>query len=288
MMVLRIRCPRCNGYLDPITGYCGGSQCIPPKYSVWRPQTVEFEKRLKLHSSAFQRFRDEKGMRITNPASYPNLPFGLAGKFWNQLQNDLRFIRRMLKGRQGLHILNFGSWNGWLSNQLAAWGHEVVAIGYFLDPYDGLGAKQFFPNHWCCVQMDIEDISIIESTFDVIIVNRCISFLSSPHEVFHNLQGLLRSNGMLVITGMHFYADAKLRKQFLQKEKARIRQQYNFELFLKPTKGYLDLDDFNQFSSQGVTLLPASWKERGKRMISTYIPKQPISYFGIWRKDAPR
>ena len=42
-----------------------------------------------------------------------------------------------IKGKKNLHILDYGGWNGWLSNYLSQKGHQLVTTDLFIDEFDG-------------------------------------------------------------------------------------------------------------------------------------------------------
>lgn len=161
-----IRCPNCNEYLDPDKGSCGTEACLSPLYGVARMMRQEFFQAFDLYSRQFEQIREKEGLRIKDPSLYENMPFVKTKKSadryqWHLRCYDLAILKKVMRSGSGQKVLDFGSWNGWLSNTLVNWGHVPTAVGYFIDPYDGLGAKQFYRNDWLSVQMDLEDLSIL-------------------------------------------------------------------------------------------------------------------------------
>ncbi|WP_367389537.1 class I SAM-dependent methyltransferase [Lewinella sp. LCG006] len=258
----KIRCPRCHQLVDFITLSCGGEDCLASENGVVRLFTDDFYQGFHWYEQHFIKARAAEGVRIIDTSVYEQLPFldnvlGRKEAEWKAFREDLAIIARHLAGQQQLRVLNFGSWNGWLSNNLVKWGHQPLAIAYFADKYDGLGAQQFYNNQWESVQMDIEgSLAIIEDTFDVIILNRGVAFLVDPAKTVGELMNKLTPGGQLIITGLNHSRDTTLAARRFQQHRRNYLEKHGFELLFTPTKGYLSLQDIKRIRELGVQLKP--------------------------------
>jgi 2-polyprenyl-3-methyl-5-hydroxy-6-metoxy-1,4-benzoquinol methylase len=282
---MAVRCPNCSNLLNPSTLHCGGRSCPLPKFRVARVMKKDFWQYLNSYLERFETIREEQGYRIKDTTIYPNLPyidnvFGKNESEWYLFRRDLKIIRNALKGRSKLEILNYGSWNGWLSNRLVLDGHRVTAIGYFIDEFDGLGAKQYFPSEWLAIQTDLDDLSILEKNFDAIIFNRGIQFEEKPAIKVNTLINKLRPDGILIITGIDFYRDPRKRARDITNLVEDYRKKYNFNLFIRPTKGYIDRADIRDMKTFGMQLhrYPGMW---GSHLRSILSRVQLIPFYGV-------
>lgn len=284
-----IRCPNCGNELNKELLACGTENCLSPKYGVARLLRPDFAKQLWTFEKGFQPIREEKGIRIKETALYEQLPYLPTGKGpaiaeWKQFQMDLKILKQQLRQRKKVRILNHGSWNGWLSNHLTNWGHEVTAIGYFIDEYDGLGAQQFYKNNWLSIQMDIEDdLDILEEKYDIIIINRGLAFTKHPIQLLEKLATKLVPNGQVFITGLNIHNNPSVAQENYEAYKKHFKEVYNFTLRLKPTKGYLDKQDKDNLRRLGVQfyVYPDKWLHQIRAML---LPTKTQFYYGIFQQ----
>lgn len=228
-----------------------------------------FGRRLDQFTQAYSAVRAMENRRLLDEQAYSALPFGSVVQHdfqWRLRQYDLAVVRRLLNGRRGQRLLDVGAWNGWLSNRMADDGHSVTAIDYFVDEFDGLGAKKFYSTPWQAIQMDLKDLHVLDENFDVIILNRCLQFFPKPVAYVALAKAKLAAGGLLIVTGMELFRDPRVKAALVADMLHVHRQRYGFELFLTPTKGYLDFEDKAQLQAQGVQvkvyrpLLPANIK----------------------------
>lgn len=279
---VRLRCPECLHLLTPM----GRGMVCPYGHRFERDDngvlvllTAAFARKLAGFTATLAHIRTVEGRRLLDPAAYPLLPFGSAvadDPQWALRRRDWYLVRRLVPPRPTLTVLDVGAWNGWLSHRLATQGHAVVAVDYFTDPYDGLGAICHYPAGrdgrplWEAVQMDLLDLALLADPFDLIILNRCLQFQPDPVTFVRALPAQLKPGGRLLALGLEFFhrsADGAARV-----EAARRRYEtYGFELFLRPTRGYLDRDDLAALRALGMRFysyrrgLPAAvWWRRGR------------------------
>jgi SAM-dependent methyltransferase len=287
-----IRCPTCHQTIDLETGQCNQGHSLSPQHGVLRLMTADFYDSFGPYLKKFEAAREMEGLRIKNESIYEKLPFvdNLFGRHeseWMLFRSDWQVSSKMTGQQSSLKVLNYGAWNGWLSNLLVNQGHQVTAIGYFIDPYDGLGAVQFYRNDWLSIQMDIEDLSIIDEQYDFIILNRGISFCRDPLATVRQLIAKLKPEGRLLITGLDLYRKSTARRAQLEEFARHYRQKYSLDLFFRPAKGFIDRKDKRALETLGVRFhfYPQLWKAHLKALVNR---SRPWNYYGLFHNRLVR
>lgn len=244
---------------------------------------ADLAQRLADFLTPFSTVRASDDKRLVDPAIYPLLPDAPAvqgNHEWRLRRYDLDVITGLLSKRGQQRILDFGAWNGWLSNRLAALGHDVTAIDYFVDEFDGLRARKFYDTDWRAVQMNLEDLDVLDMQFDVVIINRCVQFYADPPAFAEKVKHKVAPGGFMLLTGLAFMRDPSQRIAGL----AALRRQYHqngFDFF-KPMKGYLDLDDKARLAAQGCRL--HTYRQllaaNARALLS---PTAPCYYYAVWQ-----
>ena len=276
-------CPDCRRPLDESALTCPNGHRFHRQGGVLVLLDDDLAGRLAGFLEPFSRLRAAQGRRLTDPAAYPDLPFGPAAADnheWRLRQHDLAVVTELLAGGSRQRILDVGAWNGWLSNRLAAQGHQVTAVDYFIDPYDGLGARAFYDTSWRAIQMNLEDLEVLGQRFDMVIVNRCLQFFADPVAYAVQARAAVAPGGLLVLTGLAFLRDPSPRLAGLEALQDQLRE-HGLDFF-KPLKGYLDFADKTRLEAGGTSLrpYPGLWPANLKsRLVAT----APRYYYGLWR-----
>ena len=240
----------------------------------------EFRVRLEAFLEPFERYRGRVGRRLLDPADYPRLPQtppGHAPHEWRLRRYDLGIVRRYLKRRESLAILDVGAWNGWLSNHLTSAGHDVTAVDYFVDEYDGLCAQRHYENSWRMVQMDLEDLSILRGPFDMVIFNRCMQYFIDPQASLQQARFLLVPGGLLLCTGLQFLRDPSQRAAELDATRRELA--HEGIVYFKSMRGYLDFDDRRRMHAWGLQMR-TPWQLMPANMKATARPTWPWYAYG--------
>lgn len=279
--MLPLACPTCRRPLDEERLVCPEGHTFEQTHGVLSLLDASFAHRLHRFNATLSQYRAATGRRLLKPAVYPELPFAAAlrSQFeWRLRRYDWAVTQKWV-GAQPQRVLDIGAWNGWLSHRLALMGHEVTAVDYFTDPYDGLGARQFYPTRWQAIQMDLTDLAPLPPVFHRIIINRCLAFFGDPTAYVAHVRTKLAAGGRLLLTGLAFYHDPSAKARSVAVMTQQYRQQYGMEMFLNPTKGYLDGEDQRRLAAAGVKLtpyprlLPANLKARVR-------PQHPLYFYG--------
>lgn len=284
--MLKLCCPECRAPLDVADYSCAnGHQFVRDQHGVLPLVSAEFQHSLNAFTSAFQKLRSAENKRLLDPAAYAQLPFGQDGAAWRVRQYDLAIVQKLLAHRPRLRILEIGAWNGWLTHHLAAWGHEVVAIGEFSEPFDGLGAESHYAETWQTIQMNTADLSLFSSRFDVVILNRCVAFFEEPTAYLRQAAGLIDPGGLLVATGLGFY------KNTAQKQAEVSADSQHFSAHnaipFRHYKGYLDAQDAAQFRTDGVALFSyPQWRMRLGELKELFRPNRPSYKYALYQVES--
>jgi SAM-dependent methyltransferase len=215
---------------------------------------AEFALEVEALADYLRDFRARSGRTLIEPSAYEKLPFEQTHFEWRLRRHDLALVTRLMERSNPSRALDVGAWNGWLSNRLATAGYEVTAVDYFDDPYDGLGAGQFYRATWRSIQMDLTDLSLLEERFELVILNRCLAFFGDPLAQVMEAKKMLAPGGLLIITGLQFFADPAAHRRHLKEERRLFKERYGRDLLLRPAKGYLDLVDAKKLQAAGVSL----------------------------------
>lgn len=276
------RCPECHQPLNASLACPQGHQFAMEDglLVLLRP---DFRRQLEAFLARFAALRQSEGRRILDPAVYPTLPYNPAlqsNPEWRLRRYDAELILGQLTGRSPLRILDLGAWNGWLSHLLAAAGHQVTAVDYFSDAYDGLRARRHYPAGitWHTIQLDLRDLTPLAEPFDLIIVNRCLQFFIDPPAYLAEVQKVVAHPGRVLYTGLSFFRDPRAKARSVAAFHQHLAQHdlVNF----KPMKGYLDFHDKARLTAAGVRLHPYPQLRRAN-LKSYLLPTAPRYYYGI-------
>lgn len=283
--MMNLLCPNCKGKIDLQTLSCPQNHQFKNDSGVLLLVEEKFAVKLNVYLKRFSEIRHAKLDNYLKPEDYPLLPFGKAvsgNNEWKLRQYDLEIVMSLLKEREGKQVLEIGPYNGWLTQHIAKLNFDIIAIDYFIDDLDGLKTKNYYGGKWDSIQMDIRDLSIIDEQVDIIVINRCLQFFENPVKYFCSLKEKLKRDGMIILTGLHFFKNPKQKQKQIDKVKFDYKHKFNFELMLVPFKGYLDFEDKRELKSHGVEFFPYS-KLFIANIKSAIVPILPRHYYGIFQ-----
>lgn len=243
-----------------------------------------FRSQLAAFLAKFEPLRQAEGKRLLDPDIYPLLPFAPdveSSHEWRMRCYDVEILEKLLAGRTHMRILEIGAWNGWLSNWLTKQGHEVTAVDYFIDKYDGLQAMHFYKERWQAIQMDLTDLAVIDGRFDVVLLNRCVQFYANPVAYAQAAKTKVADDGLLILTGLSFFGDPGPKIESVTAFQRHLRQ-HGVPDF-KPMKGYLDFEDKRKLQKEDiqVKLVPQLWLANVKSQFKKTAPRY---YYGVYKQ----
>lgn len=283
---MKLRCPECREPLAPGGWQCRNRHRFIEDEGVLILLREDFQGHLNTFLDNFSRVRREMHGSTLAPADYPLLPYGKAvadHPEWRLRQLDLEIALALIERRGGpLTILELGAYNGWLTHHLAAPGHDVTVIDYFLDDLDGLKTRRFYREKWRSIQMDMRDTDLLDARFDLIILNRCLQFFADPPAYFDQLAVMLNPGGTILLLGLQMFKDPRMKQAAMARQQAAFRERHGFDNFLVPLKGYLDFDDRKALRRRGVRLIPYA-RLAVANLRSFLQPSLPRHYYGIYQ-----
>lgn len=272
----KLLCPCCGARLDGPSRVCANGHSFGHRSGVLELLSPKFEETLRQVEQSLAEFRKHDERRITDPAEFKGLPFNRASgdREWAMRARDAVKVARQLPAG-GMRVLDIGAWNGWLSHLLAERGHSVVAIDYFADEFDGLGAVRHYEVKYEAIQMDVADLSVIDERFDLVIVNHGLAFFTDPVAHVRNALSKVRAGGKLIVLGLQFFRDATARIRQVEQLEARFRERCGSDLFFRPTRGLLDWADLSAIKELGLTIHPYRYLW-WRNLLSRARPRRPF------------
>lgn len=276
-------CPECRLAIDSQTLRCSSGHRFERRDGVLDLLSAELRLELEESRAGLQEHRDRLARRIFDEAVFDSLPEGLADDFeWRLRCHDLELVRRLLLGRDRVSILDVGSHNGWLAHHLAEAGHEVTAVDFFDDPQDGLGARRFYQRAlWASVQMDLRDLSLLNREYDVVVLNRCLQFFPDPASTLQDAQRRVAADGLLIVTGLDFFRFPLRKRRAVERLRQRHFERHGRDLFLHPTRGWLDFRDRRRFRALGLRTREVG-RLRSLNLLARIRPDRPRFCYGVW------
>lgn len=244
----------------------------------------EEKQKLNTFLRHFEDFRELKNERIKNPNLYDNLPYSIDNQSWKSKQQDLDIIKKATKNRTQLKILDFGAWNGWLSNQLSSQNHHVIATDIFIDEYDGLKAIKFYKNDFTALHLLPNNIWRIQQKFDLIIFNRNLAYLENKEQILKEVKKMLNKDGMIILTGLAVYTYTEKIISSFKKTENEFINLYKSPFLIFKSKGYLDNNDLKKLKENSFKIYKySSFKYIIKRIISR---KSFNTFYAVYKNQA--
>jgi hypothetical protein len=115
-------------------------------------------------------------------------------------------------------------------------------------------------------------------------LNRCLQFFTDPIAYVAAARQKIAPGGMLILTGLQFFREPRAKARQVAIARQFYRDRYDFELFLRPTKGYLDFADRARLQAAGVDLrpYPQLWLANLRSMIDATLPSH---HYGVRRLE---
>jgi 2-polyprenyl-3-methyl-5-hydroxy-6-metoxy-1,4-benzoquinol methylase len=253
-------------------------------YKVLSP---DFEKRLSSFLNTYQNIQSTENASHIPKEEYQHLPFSRSAnnEQWVFRKSSYHIVRNLLRKHLSSKILEIGGWNGWLTHHLAGWGHDVLSVDYFIDEVNGLAAKKHYPQQWLSIQTEVTDLNFLKIKFDVIVVNHCLAYFKDPMEYISSLRSCLNPNGKMILVGLTFFNNASHKQKEVNQFRNKYKEQYNFDIFLNPTKAYLELADKKQLETMGVALYRYPQYQL-RNLLAKFIDTKPSYMYGVYTHNS--
>lgn len=249
---------------------------------VYSMLTSAFKLKLETYLSVFEEWRVKTVNHKLDTTSFEDLPYILNDRTWIARQADIELITKLIHERQQLTILELGSWQGWLSNQLSKKGHKVLAVDYFDDEYDGLKARQHYKNpKWYSLQLDVEDLPLLNPIFDLVIFNRNLCYCPDFSKSLLDAKKLLKARGSIVATGINIVSRPQGILQHFEQMETFFRQRGVPAYLKEDFKKYLCREDLFSIKEAGFELneYPLKWYQKLKNTVD---PKASKHFWALY------
>jgi SAM-dependent methyltransferase len=242
----------------------------------------EFENRLNRFLKRYAEIHNEEEIETVNDyEALPNINNSKHPFEWKLRQEGLKIIEKEITTTDN-NILEIGTFYSWLTHHLSK-KNNVVCLDYFDSKVYGLGSKQHFKNNnWIAIQCKTEEPTFLQPIFDVIIVNHALQFYTNIEKGIEELKKLLKPGGKLILLGVYLFKDSSKKQLAVQQFVEEYKNKHQFDIFLNPTKGFLDWDDKHFFYKEHIEL--NSYKSCFIQNIkSKIIPSKPFYCYGIYK-----
>lgn len=221
--------------------------------SYWKNLTPEFARHLESYLTVFENYRSDSG-KIPSETVWKQLPKA-SGNDWKWRRESQSLLEKIVGNEMA--VLEIGAWNGWLTKTLARNAKTVIATDYFTAAYDGIGNIGSFAQNIIPLQCNLETIAedFKPESFDLIVLNHCLSYMKNPPDYLKNLVPLLKPDGKIISLGNTFYRDPKRKIAANKAEADEFSRRYGIPLYIAPVKGYMDSDDREFLKESGFEII---------------------------------
>ncbi|MBL0014440.1 MAG: methyltransferase domain-containing protein [Flavobacterium sp.] len=256
--------------------------------SYWKYLRRDFEAHLSDYLIVFEKYRSTLGIAPSKSADWKALPFGSFAddSSWSWRRQSLEILENHLEKTKPDTVLEIGAWNGWLTKYLAKKSNVVVAADYFVCSFDGIGNLRDLAENIYPIQCDVETIKtdFLLQSFDLIVLNHCLTYTQNPTEYILNLIPLLKEDGVILSLGNTFYKNPKTKIRRNAKANQNYVETYDRQLYIQPVKGYMDWVDLSNLEKNGFQILNYP-KMRIQNFISKLHPYKPCYKALLYKKD---
>ncbi len=248
-----LACPRCHTLLneaDAATLHCPtDGLAFRQADGVWRMLLPEREAVYARFIRDYEAVRRFEGRGSANASYYRALPYHnspdwkIRAKSFDAFLKTLKVFEKPLGS---LNILDLGAGNGWLSNRLAARGHNLTAVDLTVNDFDGLGCQRFYETKFISAQAEFDHLPIPDDAMDVVVFNASLHYSVNYKTTLAESLRVLNESGLLVILDSPVYHDSASGQQMVREREAQFTKQVGFASDGLPSENYLTyarLDD---------------------------------------------
>ena len=278
-------CPACQGKLDfvaqdavscPVDGLTFRCEA-----GIWRFLSPERAAALAQFRREYEAIRRYEGRGSDDPAFYRGLPF--VGKAQQQItqiekifswrscrlrkdwavraQSFVVLIGQVIvplemRRKRPLHILDLGAGNGWLSNRLAARGHQLAAVDLGVNERDGLRAQRHYDTCFTCLQAEFDQLPLDDNQADLVIFNASFHYSVNYEVTLREAMRMLRTDGWMVVLDTAVYQHQAIGQQMVAEREAQFKKMVGFASNVLPSENFLTPARLNQLAKH----LNLHWK----------------------------
>jgi SAM-dependent methyltransferase len=188
--------------------------------------------------------RHAEGRGSDEAAYYRGLPYADSDQWRIRAKSFDHFLRRVITPlektvRKPLEVLDLGAGNGWLSWRLAQHGHHPIAVDFFTDDRDGLGAIRKYAET-AAVAADFDHLPFASASFDIAVYNASFHYSSDYVSTLKEVRRCLRPEGRIVILDSPVYRKAEHGETMRRERQSLFEGTYGFRSEALGSIEYLD------------------------------------------------
>ena len=259
-------CPVCQGAL--VREARGGLACAADgltfryEAGIWRFLPQERAAALAQFRQEYETVRRSEARGSEDSAFYQALPFiGEKGaessfllRFLRPVRLDIAWAVRAhsfgmlleqvvvpleIEKKRPLRILDLGAGNGWLSNRLAARGHDLAAVDLGVNDRDGLGAQRYYQTKFTCLQAEYDRLPLGDDQLDLLIFNASLHYSVNYEVTLREARRVLRSEGLIVVMDTAVYQKHHSGEQMVAGREATFLRRHGFASNALPSENFL-------------------------------------------------
>ena len=239
---------------------------------VWHFLTAEQLSNYQQFIEEYETIRQAEGRHHPDPMFYRLLPFPptddpLADMWRQRADSFTKLLKsvvepcetaatmRNIKDEKSylanqLNILDLGAGNGWLSNRLAARGHQVTAVDLTTNTFDGLGCHAYYQHRFTAVQATFSQLPFLIETVDLAIFNASFHYATDYTAVLDEVWRLIRPGGMLAVIDTPVYRWAKSGEKMVAERQKKFSDTYGFPSNALNSQNFITYYQITQFANQ--------------------------------------
>lgn len=289
--MINLACPRCHTFLDDVDALT--KRCINDGLTfrqvdeIWRMLLPERAQYFARFIRDYETVRHSEGRGSTDAAYYRMLPYHPSTDWRIRAKSFDAFLKNAIvpgeEHSKRLHILDLGAGNGWLSNRLAARGHNVAAIDLLTNNFDGLGCHRFYETTFLPVQAEFDHLPFSDAAEDMVIFNASLHYSVDIKKTLTEALRVLNDAGSLIILDSPVYHRPQSGAQMVREREAQFTKQYGFASNSLESENYLTYGKLNELAHD----LNLAW-----RVITPFYNLQwtlrPLLAFLLRRREAAK
>lgn len=233
---------------------------------IWPLIAPEREEHFRTFIKEYEHVRQAEGRGAVSADFYRNLPFqDLTGNDTNNWKIRAKtysvFLKSVLKPEsrklaRPLRMIDLGAGNGWLSNRLAAQGHQAAAVDLLVNTLDGLGACAHYETEFECVQAEFESLPFADAHADMVVFNASLHYSENFETTLKEAIRVLSETGCIVVLDSPIYKDAASGKAMVREREDAFEQKFGFRSDALQSEHFLTFDRLRELGKN----LGLSWQ----------------------------
>lgn len=242
MAIFELACPACRGGLtvDRETAYCEACQRRYRRQNdIWRFLLPERAARFENLAEEYRLLREAEGWGAADASYYRALPEVAADDpqraIWRIVAKNFQRLVRYLNELEPARILDIGSGNGWLANQLTRRGYTVAALDLSDDVRDGLGAAVNYETSFERYQAEFDRLPFRQGQFDAVLFSASLHYSNALADTLGEAARVLGPNGQVIVLATPVYTMPNSGATMIAERERTFRVRFGFEQTARTT-----------------------------------------------------